>query len=1376
MARTTSRTPLRVNTGSDNFSRSAYFNQTTWTGLNDNRNIATIDPQSFNDCNNVYLDTNNVLCSRQAFKKNGMFDNDVVRFWEVTQDQVLEYTVSGHIRLKNSDPIKQIEVGQEMSLIQIEGRVFIFNNEDCWVYEDLEFVLVTRENAQDYIYLPEVEIFTDGNPTNFESKNLATDYVAYTHLRGVESFVDESELDGEIVYYEDENGEEANVLWIANITNRILLDFYTRRKFEYISMAKNGVGAIAIDNNQLFYTTNGIGWKQLPIPENRIGEPKITDDGMTALWLLPSGLHALTLVAAGMDGETEFPIWTNICKPFIRQVDGQRSDFLNGTLRNFTHLLGLEAESYDNYVLVAAGPKRENPVDADDPNVLVNIYTTHPSFLRLAENEETESLYNGMSITTSTGSPTDPINFNTRADRYNSYTRIPICRTLGNVDITQKVKIRLKQFLYQNSQLFAILFRANDFNSKIVLGVPEGPAYYASSIQNPNGIGDEQYRLQNTGAAPDDNTEKSNSDKLRYAVFFVAPGDQDNTGNFLAVNHYMTSLGDPLGVGGRVADPSVPDDHRNLLQREVRTHKLSFTAADLDAALTNFGIVGSQLSVKNLGFEFMENQMEVASQNYDLRFFFPLTAYSEDEGGNISLGPIDKTIHIRNGDTLDIRPVGERPQKPGTAIEFDIGEKIICGNSATFSDMWFNITPGYKAGATPNIDPPPSTNRRVGLRAYFVTDAKNQTDFTGTARFLSPTTVKLKLDSDIRVNGAAPSMNENADECILERGGSREKTNSPNFNEAGLIAMLRDMVSRRMTDMGTNHNTISNLAESSKVYAPINPADYDNVLYDGGAGIFYKLKFKKFTGYTVTPASFTNPDKSIYVSNTDRSVRDHNNRPVIDKGDYTIDCWFYWEGYYVSYEPYTYNPDAGWNIDDSGSYTWYGPNSTLLEPQVPNTPDGIIYSNKLSMPMADIPYYISEKYLDRTVLTPEYILVQDPASEFGTFHPIVSKFTEIQYFGQFTFVRNAAGLYLTSLYTVNKPLKYYYKQGRNFSLRVLDGWIENSKKIYGWLSNNILIEDRRYNKNKKPLLYIPEGSIERRDKIISTLVNFAKGVIGIFHENEIWYMYPNYDSDGNFVGYIYSKGRVGLGVMLGGEVETLYDGKTICFGTYRGVVGLQYEQLTQNEEQILIYLSDDISDRYQKFYTRSGSGILIFQYKFWIYFWQKGFKDCLVFDIRSQSWWPMSFAKPILDFAKYKDKMYIHTEDGWASPTDESWYLDYDKDIIPWFFQSQELHFGLINNKKRIINITLQSLETDEKKFSAILTCKNFRKKAFVSSDQVLEYKIDVVRTFVHRLNYMQSIQFQYRLGNDAARTPKEQTPASLSATIVKYEVEEAVR
>ena len=60
--------------------------------------------------------------------------------------------------------------------------------------------------------------------------------------------------------------------------------------------------------------------------------------------------------------------------------------------------------------------------------------------------------------------------------------------------------------------------------------------------------------------------------------------------------------------------------------------------------------------------------------------------------------------------------------------------------------------------------------------------------------------------------------------------------------------------------------------------------------------------------------------------------------------------------------------------------------------------------------------------------------------------------------------------------------------------------LKNSKKIYGWISNIIFIEERKYDKNKKPLLYVPEGSLEQRDKIITSLTNFAKGVIGIFHE------------------------------------------------------------------------------------------------------------------------------------------------------------------------------------------------------------------------------------------------------------------------------------
>ena len=87
---TTNRNPLSVTTKSGAFKDPHYFNQVSWNGLNDNRNIATIDPQSFNSCNNVFMDLNEVLCSRPAIKKDGLFDDDVVRFWETSDGRILE--------------------------------------------------------------------------------------------------------------------------------------------------------------------------------------------------------------------------------------------------------------------------------------------------------------------------------------------------------------------------------------------------------------------------------------------------------------------------------------------------------------------------------------------------------------------------------------------------------------------------------------------------------------------------------------------------------------------------------------------------------------------------------------------------------------------------------------------------------------------------------------------------------------------------------------------------------------------------------------------------------------------------------------------------------------------------------------------------------------------------------------------------------------------------------------------------------------------------------------------------------------------------------------------------------------------------------------
>lgn len=1405
MARTIHRNPTSVPTGSSNFTRRNYLNQNSWSGLNTDRNVATIDPQSFNASKNMFLDSNLVLCSRPAFKKNGMFEDEVVRFWEIGLTEVLEYLVDGRVVAKEykdgkleliyldeeQETFEEIMVGPDISVITVEGRTYIFgayqeSNPDisnCWVYENKHFVSITWDNIQDYIYIPEVEVYTDGNPAKFETKNMATGAVAYTHIRGVSSFLDEEELNGEIVYFEDEKGNETSTVWVDGVTSRMLLDYFTPRKFNYIYMAKNGSGAIGIDSNQLFYTTNGKAWTQLTMPENRIGEPKITEDGTTALILLPSGLYALTLIAGGMDGEAEFPSWTLLCKPFVRQLGDdtkhQELEYLRGNSRSFTKLLGLEAISYDNYVFVAQG---------DDG--LVNVYATHSSFAKLSEASGTETLYTKM---WKSGTSKN-VEFNNRGTTSNSYVRMPICRTLLDVNTEQTldvwgntqlvVKIDLKQFVYNDGEIFALLFKYKNLNVCNNLGLPSGNTYYDNNAKHiPLNIVDPEDALE---------ADVSKTDYLRYCVFIISPGERDSQNKPQAKNHKLLAVGDPKYIGG-----TTEGTNNNLYQREARSHRLTVYGNTLPSDSQpshdwgSYGVMGTSLPIEHVGFEFMENKQEMGIKQYELRFFFPVTsfnpsAFKDKDTSNslgISFGLIDISVRIESNtagrtlqNTFPSRPnlwrAGE--VNPGT---YEPGDYIFCGKNPKYTSMRYRITPSE------------DTTMNIGVGAKFYTEGKdkNQTEYKGVALAKNSSRTLLQLDKS-----EAPKKPNQNNPCFDIRQGNDEEYNScilkisgdkvsddPTFTDADIINLINQAVKKRMEIT----NYLDYMSDESVIYKEVDtnaaafttdyfqPVEGQQAYYlqtfskdkkDNSNNPYYPLNLQDVWSNPV-------PNRVIEIpyDSTGIPCGTFDGREVRDHGGYKLECWFTWEGDYVQVLPFSNLPDGNWNIIEEKDFTYYG---SILYPEFRE------YKNSFGSYVEDVPYHISEKDLDRSVLAADFILVPQPANKIALYPTVTKNIIDIQTFGSLSFCKNIEGYYLTSNYTSNKSFKYYYKTGQIFSLSPIDGWIENSNKVYAWIKSNIYIEDRRYTRDKKPLLYVPEGSVERRSKVICALANFSKGVVGIFHENEVWYMYPSYDDENNFVGYIYTKGRVGLGLPLGAEVETLYDGKTLCFPTYRGIVGMQYEQLTTNEEQVLTYLSDNIVDVYQDFYLRSGVGCKIFQYKFWIFFWQEGFKDCLMLDVRNMSWWPIEFSTPILNMARYKDKLYIRTEDGWGTPTEKGWYLDYDDKIINWHFQSQELHFDLINYRKRILSITLQSLETDEQKFSCILTCKNYRKRAFVSEEQVLEYPIDVVRTFVHRLNYLSSIEFQYKLSNDVSRAKTEQNPANLSAVTIKYEVGEAVR
>ena len=115
---------------------------------------------------------------------------------------------------------------------------------------------------------------------------------------------------------------------------------------------------------------------------------------------------------------------------------------------------------------------------------------------------------------------------------------------------------------------------------------------------------------------------------------------------------------------------------------------------------------------------------------------------------------------------------------------------------------------------------------------------------------------------------------------------------------------------------------------------------------------------------------------------------------------------------------------------------------------------------------------------------------------------------------------------------------------------------------------------------------------------------------------------------------------------------------------------------------------------------------------------------------------------------------------------------EYASPIINWHFMSQKLHFNQLNNYKAIKGITVV-LEGDDK-LQAIISTKIYRSLYHPEQNDIMEIPVNEVKTFVHRLNLMHAINFQYKFEND--KTQENQMPLRLGAISIKYEVKEGIR
>lgn len=297
-------------------------------------------------------------------------------------------------------------------------------------------------------------------------------------------------------------------------------------------------------------------------------------------------------------------------------------------------------------------------------------------------------------------------------------------------------------------------------------------------------------------------------------------------------------------------------------------------------------------------------------------------------------------------------------------------------------------------------------------------------------------------------------------------------------------------------------------------------------------------------------------------------------------------------------------------------------------------------------------------------------------------------------------------------------------------------------------------------------LYFPEVNVQKYDFPITNLHQIAENKIAVFSRRGIDYITK---IEGE---YYYDKSRIPVGALDDCEIITVNDGKYTVFPSERGLAVMGYQDFVATTDQSVSYATDNIIDRWAEF-SKSGP-VKMCHHKFWVFIYNMTNK-VFVFDIRNNSWWHWTFPKPVRKMY-FDDELHLIADIDFRLTYDGEYfdYCDEEANKIPWSIESQKLHFDAPNHYKHIINFTFNSLSDRKFPLSIRLDVKNYRKQIDDGKPELFDYKIDVIRTFVKRVNYAKVCEFQYEIRYDEATYIN--VPFEVSAITIKYKITGQVR
>ena len=363
----------------------------------------------------------------------------------------------------------------------------------------------------------------------------------------------------------------------------------------------------------------------------------------------------------------------------------------------------------------------------------------------------------------------------------------------------------------------------------------------------------------------------------------------------------------------------------------------------------------------------------------------------------------------------------------------------------------------------------------------------------------------------------------------------------------------------------------------------------------------------------------------------------------------------------------------------------------------------------------------------------------------------------------------------------------------NFILPEADALLEN---YYLGKGNELYISKLVDNKTGEFKWYLPEISKQTFDSNITNLHPISNSEVAIFFEDEVWY--STFDAETVIAGeqgiYRYYKSKLQTGCKKGSDVLTTFDGKYTIFASNRGLVAMSYQDYIASTEQSLTYLSDTIYSVFENYITdsKSSNQVKLFKFGYWIVIYKQDSNKGFIFDIRNNSWWPISGIDDSVKFVNIDNSVKLLSNGKMYELNKlDTNYFDYDgkkRTKIDWFVRSQKLHLSALNNYKHISNITfvsvhdsniLQNTEYNINELDFRLQVNCYRKKINGNINEPddfvnVNYKVETIRTFVQRLNYSKVNEFQYQLSSDEENAIE--IPLSLNSITIKYKIGGQVR